>query len=88
MLLILSSGPGRSSEVVSDGQRAEIAAVMNALAANGQFSGTVLVSVGGEPITTLLVYQLEEPGKLTLEDKLSDWLQEFPTKNMATSCWV
>jgi len=94
---------------ISDSQRAAIAAIMTAIEANEQFSGTALVSVGGEivysgaigfadiergalnaldtqfriasatkPFTTLLIYQLVASGKLTLNDKLSDLVPEYP----------
>jgi len=94
-----------------DDQRAEIAAIMETLAVNGQFSGTLLVAVGGEPLyagafgladiersvpntldtqfriasatkpfTNLLIYQLVADGRLNLDDKLSDWLPEFPSE--------
>lgn len=103
--------PRLLGQEVSARQRAEIAAVMEALAANGQYSGTVLVAVGGrtvyqgafgladmergvpntdstqfriasatKPFTTLLVYQLVEAGKLSLDDRLSTWLPEFPAE--------
>ncbi len=93
----------------------EIAAIMEALAANGQYSGTVLVSVRGEvvytgafgladiergvpntvetqfriasatkPFTTLLAYQLVDAGKLSFDDKLSDWLPEYPAEKGAS----
>jgi CubicO group peptidase (beta-lactamase class C family) len=99
---------------ISDAQRSEISAIMEAVAANGQFSGTLLVSVRGEPIytgafaladiergvpnrldtqfriasatkpfTTLLVYQLVEAGELSLDDKLSDWVPEYPAEKGA-----
>lgn len=50
--LALSCEPGLSSEHISDSQRAEVSAIMETLAANGQFSGTILVSVRGEVIYT------------------------------------
>ena len=99
---------------ISDSQRDEISAIMEAMAANGQFSGTLLVSVHGEPVysgafgladierdvpnaldtqfriasatkpfTTLLVYQLVEAGKLSLDDKLSDLVPEYPAEKGA-----
>jgi len=92
-------------------QRAEVSAIMEALAANGQYSGTVLVSVRGEPVytgafgmadiergvpnaletqfriasatkpfTTLLAYQLVDAGKLRMDDRLSDWVPEYPAE--------
>jgi CubicO group peptidase (beta-lactamase class C family) len=110
-VVTLTSAPSFSRVEVSDSQRGEIASIMEALAVNGQFSGTVLVSVGGEPVysgafgladiergvpntldtqfriasatkpfTALLVYQLVASGKLSLDDKLSDWLPEFPVE--------
>jgi len=100
--------------MVSDSQRADIASIMEAVAANGQFSGTVLVSVGGEPVysgafgladiergvpntldtqfriasitksfTDLLIYQLAASGKLSLDDKLSDLVPEYPAEKGA-----
>jgi len=105
----LSGEPRLSGKQVTERQRAEIAAIMEALATNGQYSGTLLVSVKGEvvytgafgladiergvpntldtrfriasatkPFTTLLVYQLVAAGKLSLDDKLSDWVPEYP----------
>ena len=95
---------------VSDSQRTAIAAIMEAIETNEQFSGTALVSVDGEivysgafgsadiernipneldtqfriasatkPFTTLLIYQLAAMGKLSLNDKLSDLVPEYPT---------
>lgn len=109
-----NSEPSLPGKKISDSQRAEISEIMEALAANGQFSGTVLVSVRGEPVytgafgladiergvpnsldtqfriasatkpfTTLLVYQLVEAGKLSLDDKLSDWVPEYPAEKGA-----
>jgi CubicO group peptidase (beta-lactamase class C family) len=46
----LSGEPVLANDSISDGQRAEIAAILEAMAANGQFSGTVLVSVRGEEV--------------------------------------
>ena len=94
---------------VSDDQRTAIAAIMEAIETNEQFSGTALVSVDGEivysgafgladiernipneldtqfriasatkPFTTLLIYQLAAMGKLSLNDKLSDLVPEYP----------
>jgi CubicO group peptidase (beta-lactamase class C family) len=51
-IVTCSGGPELSSQTISEAQRGEIAAIMEALAANGQFSGTYLVSVGGEPVYT------------------------------------
>jgi CubicO group peptidase (beta-lactamase class C family) len=48
----LSGEPRLSGKKVTERQRAEIAAIMESLAANGQYSGTVLVSVDGEVIYT------------------------------------
>ena len=101
--------PAVSGAGISDSQRTEIAAIMEAIGANEQFSGTALVSVGGEivysgafgladiergvpnalstqfriasatkPFTTLLIYQLAASGKLSLNDKLSDLVPEYP----------
>lgn len=111
VLVTLTSPPSLSLTETSDSQRDEIASAMEAMATNGQFSGTVLVSVGGElvysgafgladiergvpntldtqfriasatkPFTALLVYQLVASGKLNLDDKLSDWLPEYPSE--------
>jgi CubicO group peptidase (beta-lactamase class C family) len=108
------SEPSLSSMEVSEAQRAELASIMEVMAASGQFSGTVLVSVGGQPVytgalgladiernapntlstqfriasatkpfTALLVYQLAAAGKLSLDDKLSDWLPEYPAEKGA-----
>jgi CubicO group peptidase (beta-lactamase class C family) len=52
VIVTCSGGPELSGQTISEVQRGEIAAIMEALAANGQFSGTVLVSVGGEPVYT------------------------------------
>jgi CubicO group peptidase (beta-lactamase class C family) len=110
-VVALTSSQRPSLVEISDSQRDEIASIMEALAVNGQFSGTVLVSVGGQPVysgafgladiergvpntldtqfriasatkpfTALLVYQLVASGKLSLDDKLSDWLPEFPVE--------
>jgi CubicO group peptidase (beta-lactamase class C family) len=110
----LPDEPSPSGMKISDAQRARIAAVMDAIAANGQYSGTFLVSVGDElihagafgladiehgvpntldtqfriasatkPFTTLLVYQLADSGKLKLDDKLSDWVPEYPAEKGA-----
>ncbi len=99
---------------ISDSQRAEISAIMAVIEANEQFSGTALVSVGGEivytrafgladiergvpnaldtqfriasatkPFTTLLVYQLAASGKLSLNDKLSDLVPDYPASKGA-----
>ena len=101
--------PAFSGAGISDSQRSEIAAIMDAIEANGQLSGTLLVAVGGEivylramgladiergvpnaidtqfriasttkPFTTLLIYQLAAAGKLSLDDKLSDLVPEYP----------
>jgi CubicO group peptidase (beta-lactamase class C family) len=109
VIVTRTSAPSLSRTEISESQRAEIGSIIEAMAANGQFSGTVLVSVGGEPVysgafaladiergvpntldtqfriasatkpfTALLVYQLVASGKLGLDDKLSDWLPEFP----------
>jgi len=101
--------PAFSGAGITDSQRSEIAAIMDAIEANGQLSGTLLVAVGGEivylramgladiergvpnaidtqfriasttkPFTTLLIYQLAAAGKLSLDDKLSDLVPEYP----------
>lgn len=113
-LLSLSCEPSLSSERVSDEQRAEIASIMQAMADNGQYSGTVLVAVDGEPVytgafgqadiergvpntldtqfriasatkpfTALLIYQLVDSGKLSLDDRLSDLLPGYPAEKGA-----
>jgi CubicO group peptidase (beta-lactamase class C family) len=52
VLITFISEPSLSSAEVSEAQRAELASIMEAMADNGQFSGTILVSVGGEPVYT------------------------------------
>jgi CubicO group peptidase (beta-lactamase class C family) len=52
VFVMLIGEPRLSSATVADDQRTRIAAIMDATAANGQFSGTILVSVGGEIIYT------------------------------------
>jgi len=105
----LCISPAVFSAHISDSQRAAIAAIMEAIETNEQFSGTALVSVDGEivysgamgladiernipneldtqfriasatkPFTTLLIYQLAAMGKLSLNDKLSDLVPEYP----------
>ena len=109
-LSLVSCGlPAVSGAGISDSQRTEIAAIVEAIGANEQFSGTALVSVDGEivysgafgladiergvpnaldtqfriasatkPFTTLLIYQLAASGKLSLNDRLSDLVPEYP----------
>ena len=110
-IMFLTCASSLSLTETSNRQTDEIASIMEELATNGQFSGTVLVSVGGEtvysgafgpadierdvpntldtqfriasatkPFTSLLVYQLEASGRLGFDDKLSDWLPEFPAE--------
>jgi CubicO group peptidase (beta-lactamase class C family) len=49
-LLISACEPSLSDEEVSYDKRVEIASIMETLAANGQYSGTVLVSVNGKQV--------------------------------------
>jgi hypothetical protein len=44
--------PRLSGKKVTESQRAQIAAIMEALATNGQYSGTALVSVNDEVVYT------------------------------------
>ena len=52
VFVTLIGEPRLSGAEVTDDQRTRIAAIMDATAANGQFSGTILVSVDGEIIYT------------------------------------
>lgn len=50
LLLTTNRKPRLAGQEVGARQLVEIAAVMEALAANGQYSGTVLVAAGGQPV--------------------------------------
>lgn len=75
--------PRLSSATVTDDKRTRIAAIMDAVAANGQFSGTILVSVGGEIIYTgafgLADIERNVPNTLDTQFRIASATKPFTT---------